>query len=58
MKFKLFKERLFQVGEPAPFTVETISAGSGDVLVYLEDPNGHNEELTALANNDRNKTYR
>lgn len=27
------------------FTVETISAGMGEVLVYVEDPAGHREEV-------------
>lgn len=30
------------------FTVETISAGMGEVLVYVEDPAGHQEEVTLL----------
>lgn len=29
----------------ALFTVETISAGMGEVLVYVEDPAGHREEV-------------
>lgn len=29
----------------ANFTVETISAGMGEVLVYVEDPAGHREEV-------------
>lgn len=29
----------------AVFTVETISAGMGEVLVYVEDPAGHREEV-------------
>lgn len=29
----------------ATFTVETISAGMGEVLVYVEDPAGHREEV-------------
>lgn len=30
----------------AEFTVETISAGQGEVLVYVEDPAGHREEVS------------
>lgn len=30
------------------FTVETISAGMGEVLVYVEDPAGHREEVKLL----------
>ncbi|XP_074874578.1 filamin-A-like [Buteo buteo] len=33
------------VKQRAEFTVETISAGQGDVLVYVEDPAGHREEV-------------
>lgn len=32
----------------AEFTVETISAGQGEVLVYVEDPDGHREEVGGL----------
>lgn len=32
----------------ALFTVETISAGLGEVLVYVEDPAGHREEVRHL----------
>lgn len=32
------------------FTVETISAGMGEVLVYVEDPAGHREEVKLLLN--------
>ncbi|KAL0158427.1 hypothetical protein M9458_046503, partial [Cirrhinus mrigala] len=38
------------VMKKAVFTVETISAGQGEVLVYVEDPAGH-------PNNDKNRTY-
>ncbi|XP_058873200.1 filamin-A-like [Acipenser ruthenus] len=41
----------------AQFTVETISAGMGEVLVYVEDPAGHREEAKATANNDKTRTY-
>lgn len=30
---------------PAQFTVETLEAGMGEVLVYVEDPEGHTEEV-------------
>ncbi|KAM3914878.1 filamin-B isoform 2-T2 [Leptodactylus fuscus] len=45
------------VKRPAPFTVETISAGQGEVLVYVEDPEGIREEAQVTANNDKNKTF-
>ncbi|XP_040262769.1 filamin-B isoform X3 [Bufo bufo] len=45
------------VKRPAPFTVETISAGQGEVLVYVEDPEGIREEAKVTANNDKNKTF-
>lgn len=32
--------------QPAVFTVETLEAGSGEVLVYVEDPEGHKEEVS------------
>lgn len=41
----------------AVFTVETISAGQGEVLVFVEDPAGHREEAKVTANNDKNRTY-
>lgn len=31
--------------KPAQFTVETLDAGVGEVLVYIEDPEGHTEEV-------------
>lgn len=31
--------------EPAEFLVETVEAGLGEVLVYVEDPEGHTEEV-------------
>ncbi|XP_064417245.1 filamin-C isoform X3 [Latimeria chalumnae] len=43
--------------KPAEFTVETIEAGLGEVLVYIEDPEGHTEEARVTANNDKNRTY-
>ncbi|KAJ8396992.1 hypothetical protein AAFF_G00010460 [Aldrovandia affinis] len=39
------------------FTVETVSAGIGEVLVYVEDPAGHREEAKIMANKDKNCTY-
>lgn len=35
-----------KVLQPAVFTVETLEAGSGEVLVYVEDPEGHKEEAS------------
>lgn len=35
-----------KVMQPAVFTVETLEAGSGEVLVYVEDPEGHKEEAS------------
>ncbi|KAG7454362.1 hypothetical protein MATL_G00258930 [Megalops atlanticus] len=43
--------------KPAEFTVETIEAGLGEVIVYVEDPEGHTEEAKVVANNDKNRTY-
>lgn len=34
--------------KPAEFLVETVEAGLGEVLVYVEDPEGHTEEVGAL----------
>ena len=31
--------------QPAKFTVDTISAGQGDVMVFIEDPEGNKEEV-------------
>lgn len=31
--------------KPAVFTVETLEAGQAEVLVYVEDPEGHKEEV-------------
>ncbi|XP_068919897.1 filamin-A isoform X3 [Petaurus breviceps papuanus] len=45
------------VKKRAEFTVETISAGQGEVLVYVEDPAGHREEAKVIANNDKNHTF-
>ncbi|KAM4747093.1 filamin-C isoform 4-T4 [Rhinophrynus dorsalis] len=43
--------------KPAYFTVETIQAGLGEVLVFVEDPEGHTEEAKVIPNNDKNRTY-
>ncbi|KAG7471858.1 hypothetical protein MATL_G00102500 [Megalops atlanticus] len=45
------------VMKKAVFTVETVSAGMGEVLVYVEDPAVHSEEAKVTANNDKNRTY-
>ncbi|KAI1892164.1 hypothetical protein AGOR_G00130450 [Albula goreensis] len=45
------------VMKKAVFTVETVSAGTGEVLVYVEDPAGHREEAKVTSNNDKNRTY-
>lgn len=34
--------------KPAEFLVETVEAGLGEVLVYVEDPEGHTEEVGML----------
>ncbi|XP_014878264.1 filamin-C-like [Poecilia latipinna] len=41
----------------AEFLVETVEAGMGEVLVYVEDPEGHTEEARVIPNNDKNRTY-
>ncbi|XP_015254890.1 PREDICTED: filamin-C-like [Cyprinodon variegatus] len=43
--------------KPAEFLVETVEAGMGEVLVYVEDPEGHTEEARVIPNNDKNRTY-
>ena len=35
--------------KPAEFLVETVEAGLGEVLVYVEDPEGHTEEVGTLS---------
>ncbi|XP_061423004.1 filamin-A-like [Lethenteron reissneri] len=45
------------VMKPAAFTVETISAGQGEVLVFVEDPAGHKEEAKVSPVKDKNQTY-
>uniref|UniRef100_A0A9J8A9C4 Filamin C, gamma b (actin binding protein 280) n=1 Tax=Cyprinus carpio carpio TaxID=630221 RepID=A0A9J8A9C4_CYPCA len=42
---------------PAEFVVETVEAGLGEVLVYVEDPEGHTEEARVIPKNDRNRSY-
>uniref|UniRef100_UPI00358FEB07 filamin-C-like isoform X2 n=1 Tax=Myxine glutinosa TaxID=7769 RepID=UPI00358FEB07 len=42
---------------PSRFVVETVDAGLGQVLVYVEDPDGHVEEAKVVANNDSKKTF-
>nr|XP_057923391.1 filamin-C isoform X2 [Doryrhamphus excisus] len=43
--------------KPAEFLVETVEAGLGEVLVYVEDMEGHTEEARVIPNNDKNRTY-
>ncbi|XP_030622681.1 filamin-C-like isoform X2 [Chanos chanos] len=43
--------------KPAEFTVETLEAGLGEVIVYVEDPEGHTEEAKVVPNNDKKRTY-
>ncbi|XP_044531588.1 filamin-B-like [Gracilinanus agilis] len=45
------------VKQPAKFTVDTISAGQGDVMVIVEDPEGNKEEAQVTPDGDKNKTY-
>ncbi|XP_066504550.1 filamin-C isoform X2 [Hoplias malabaricus] len=45
------------VMKPALFTVETLEAGLGEVIVYVEDPEGHTEEAKVVPNNDKKRTY-
>ncbi|KAM4612801.1 filamin B a [Polymixia lowei] len=45
-----------RVLRPAVFTVDTFSAGQGQVTVYLEDPEGRREEVKAVLNEGK-KTY-
>uniref|UniRef100_A0A3B3ZQH0 Calponin-homology (CH) domain-containing protein n=1 Tax=Periophthalmus magnuspinnatus TaxID=409849 RepID=A0A3B3ZQH0_9GOBI len=46
-----------KVLQPAVFTVDTLEAGSGEVLVYVEDPEGHKEEAKVKPNRDKSQTY-
>ncbi|KAM6470410.1 filamin-B isoform 3-T3 [Liasis olivaceus] len=45
------------VKQPANFTVDTISAGQGEVMVFVEDPEGNREEAKVTPDNDKNKTF-
>ncbi|XP_063113409.1 filamin-B isoform X5 [Cavia porcellus] len=45
------------VKQPAKFTVDTISAGQGEVIVFVEDPEGNKEEAQVTPHSDKNKTY-
>lgn len=45
------------VGAPAVFTVETFSAGRGDIEVIVEDSRGQREHADIKFNNDKNLTY-
>ncbi|XP_035783298.1 filamin-A-like isoform X6 [Anopheles albimanus] len=45
------------VGAPANFTVETFSAGKGNVEVAVQNPNGNPEKVDCRFNNDKNLTY-
>lgn len=46
-----------KVGSPAPFTIETVAAGNGEVTVFVTDPDGHTDELPVTPNHDKLKTY-
>ncbi|KAI2658987.1 Filamin-B [Labeo rohita] len=45
-----------RVMRPAVFTVDTFSAGQGQVTVYVEDPEGRREEIKPVLNEGK-KTY-
>ncbi|XP_016143642.1 filamin-B-like [Sinocyclocheilus grahami] len=45
-----------RVMRPAVFTVDTFSAGQGQVTVYVEDPEGRREEVRPVLNEGK-KTY-
>ncbi|XP_063147802.1 filamin-B isoform X2 [Candoia aspera] len=45
------------VRQPANFTVDTISAGQGEVMVFIDDPEGNREEAKVTPDNDKNKTF-
>ncbi|XP_018353105.1 PREDICTED: filamin-A isoform X4 [Trachymyrmex septentrionalis] len=45
------------VGAPANFTVETFSAGKGNVDVVVDDPKGNKLPVDIRFNKDRNLTY-
>ncbi|XP_043250799.1 filamin-A isoform X4 [Colletes gigas] len=44
-------------GAPANFTVETFSAGKGNVDVIVEDPEGHKLQADVRFNKDKNLSY-
>ncbi|XP_050314750.1 filamin-A isoform X2 [Anthonomus grandis grandis] len=44
-------------GAAVNFTVETFSAGKGNVTVIIENPRGQKEPVDVRFNNDRNLTY-
>jgi len=46
-----------KVGQSAPFTIETVAAGQGEVKVTLKNPKGEKTILSATPNNDKLKTY-
>ena len=45
------------VNSPANFTVETFSAGKGEVQVAVQNPAGELEPVEVVFNNDRNLSY-
>lgn len=45
-----------RVMRPAVFTVDTYSAGQGQVTVYVEDPEGRREEIKPVLNESK-RTY-
>ncbi|KAA3679014.1 filamin [Paragonimus westermani] len=45
------------VGNPARFTIDTFSAGRGQVEVIVLNPKGQREPCEILSNNDRQQTY-
>ncbi|KAG5896019.1 hypothetical protein JTB14_007584 [Gonioctena quinquepunctata] len=45
------------VGAPATFTVETFSAGKGQVDVIVENPRGQKDRAEVKFNDDKNLTY-
>uniref|UniRef100_A0AAQ4Q3S6 Calponin-homology (CH) domain-containing protein n=1 Tax=Gasterosteus aculeatus aculeatus TaxID=481459 RepID=A0AAQ4Q3S6_GASAC len=46
-----------KVLQPAVFTVDTLEAGSGEVLVYVEDPEGYKEEAKVKPNREKTGSY-
>lgn len=44
-------------GAPTNFTVETFSAGDGEVTVFLQDPSGKQTPVDIVFNDDEAKTY-